>query len=77
MTPSTATTERSFSVLKRVKTYLRATMGQERLSDLALSTTYSQPGDIQLPLDAVVDTFNISDKETAFYLVVCKHPLHY
>ena len=39
--------------------------------------TYSQPGDIQLPLDAVVDTFNISDKETAFYLVVCKHPLHY
>jgi hypothetical protein len=26
MTPSTATTERSFSVLKRVKTYLRATM---------------------------------------------------
>jgi hypothetical protein len=26
MPPSTATTERSFSVLKRVKTYLRATM---------------------------------------------------
>jgi hypothetical protein len=26
MSPSTATTERSFSVLKRVKTYLRATM---------------------------------------------------
>ena len=31
MPPSTATTERSFSVLKRAKTFLRATMGQERL----------------------------------------------
>jgi hypothetical protein len=29
--------ERSFSGLRRVKTYLRSTMGQERLSGLALS----------------------------------------
>ena len=32
---STASTERSFSCLKRVKTYLRNTMGQERLDGLA------------------------------------------
>ena len=31
-----ATTERSFSSLRRVKTYLRSTMTQDRLSNLAL-----------------------------------------
>lgn len=32
---NTAGCERSFSCLKRLKTYLRTTMGQERLSSLA------------------------------------------
>ncbi|KAF0718392.1 zinc finger MYM-type protein 1-like [Aphis craccivora] len=32
---NTASCERSFSCLKRLKTYLRTTMGQERLSSLA------------------------------------------
>jgi hypothetical protein len=41
MPPSTATTEISFSVLKRVKTYLPATMGQERLLVLGIAK-YSQ-----------------------------------
>ena len=31
-----ATSERSFSALRRVKTYLRSTMGQDRLNDLML-----------------------------------------
>lgn len=31
---SSATAERSFSCLRRMKTYLRATMGQERLNNL-------------------------------------------
>ena len=56
MLPSIATDERSFSVLKRVKTYLLYTMGQERLSPLSLLSSYSQTH--QLPLDAVVDKFN-------------------
>ena len=51
MPPSTATTERSFSVLKRAKTYLRATMWQDILSVLALLHIHR---DIQPPLDAVV-----------------------
>ena len=55
MPPSTATTEISFSVLKRVKTYLPATMGQERLSSLALLNIHR---DIQLTLNAVVDKFS-------------------
>lgn len=33
---SNATAERSFSALKRLKTYLRSTMGEERLTGLAL-----------------------------------------
>jgi hypothetical protein len=51
MPPSTATTERSFSILKRVKTYLRATKWQERLSALPLLHIHR---DIKLPLNAVV-----------------------
>jgi hAT family C-terminal dimerisation region len=33
---SSATAERSFSTLRRLKTYLRATMAQERLNHLAV-----------------------------------------
>lgn len=33
---STATCERSFSALKRIKTYLRTTMSEQRLTDIAL-----------------------------------------
>lgn len=33
---STATAERNFSTLKRVKTWLRTTISQERLNDLCL-----------------------------------------
>jgi hypothetical protein len=51
MPPSTATSKRSFSVLKRVKIYLRVTMRQERLSALALLHIHR---DIQLPLNAIV-----------------------
>ena len=36
MTLGTATVERSFSSLQRVKTYLRSTMSQQRLDDLAI-----------------------------------------
>jgi len=34
---TSATPKRTFSVLKRLKTYLRATMNEERLNSLALS----------------------------------------
>ena len=36
MPATNATSERSFSALRRVKTYLRSTMGQDRLNDLML-----------------------------------------
>ena len=37
---TTSTTERSFSVLRRLKTYLRATMTEDRLNGLALGHIY-------------------------------------
>lgn len=36
---TSATPERTFSTLKRIKTYLRSTISQERLNGLALTNT--------------------------------------
>ena len=43
---TTATSERSFSTLKRVKTYLRNTMGEERLTGLALISIHGRSIDM-------------------------------
>lgn len=51
---TTATVERSFSTLRRLKTYLRSTMGEERLTHLALLNVYRN--DKPDPLH-VVDVF--------------------
>lgn len=37
---TTATPERTFSTMKRVKSYVRNSTGQERMSDLALMSVY-------------------------------------
>ena len=54
---TTATAERSFSSLKRIKTYLRATMGQQRLNHLAL-LSIERGLSVTLDMDAVVDRFD-------------------
>jgi hypothetical protein len=51
MPSSTATAERSFSVLKRAKTFTRHNVTGKTISALALLHIHR---DIQLPLDAVV-----------------------
>lgn len=48
--------ERSFSTLKRVKTYLRASMGQDRLNALALLSIESQLVR-EIDYDDIVDVF--------------------
>ncbi|XP_025205786.1 52 kDa repressor of the inhibitor of the protein kinase-like [Melanaphis sacchari] len=55
---STTSPERMFSTLKRVKTYLRNTMGQERLNGLAMLSVHR---DIELNPDHILD---ISAKKT-------------
>jgi len=46
--------ERSFSSLRRIKTYLRNTTGQERLTSLALINIEK---DYQIDIDAIVTDF--------------------
>ena len=51
---TSATCERSFSSLKRIKTYLRSTMSADRLSSLALLHVHR---DMDVGVDVVLDTF--------------------
>ena len=57
MPVSTASVERSFSVLKRLKTYLRNTMGDDRMSSLALLHIYQ---DRNINVDNVLQAFDAS-----------------
>nr|CAH7728490.1 unnamed protein product [Callosobruchus chinensis] len=51
---STASSERTFSTLKRLKTYLRNRTGEDRLVGLALMTIHRN---IDIDADQVVDEF--------------------
>ena len=64
---SSATGERSFLALRRIKTWLRNTCGQERLSDLALLHIESEELD-SINIDQAVDMFaKLSDRSMDFY----------
>ena len=54
---TSATAERSFSTMKRVKSYLRSAMGQERLNDLCLLSVYKEQV-AQLNVDSLVEEFS-------------------
>jgi len=54
---STASCERSFSIMRQIKTYLRNSMGDERLSNLAVLSIESKRAKA-LDLDSVVDEFD-------------------
>ena len=64
---STASCERTFSALKRIKTYLRSSMQEERLVDLAVLSV--ERGISQtLSLEDVVDNFYDQDKNRRILL---------
>lgn len=54
MPVATATAERSFSTMRRVKTYLRSTMSTKRLSGLGLLNIYREK---ELDSEKIVDIF--------------------
>ena len=60
---TTATTERTFSVLKLLKTYLRSTMCETRLNGLAMMYIYR---DRDLVVDTVIDEFAKSNRRLIF-----------
>ena len=51
---TTATAERTFSVLRLLKTFLRSTMGEERLNGLALATIYKN---VDVDVNEVIEIF--------------------
>lgn len=55
---TSCTCERSISGLKRLKTYLRSTMSQDRLNGLALMHFHCGNSDIGIDYDALVDMFS-------------------
>jgi len=61
MPATNASSERSFSALRRVKTYLRSTMGQQRLNNLMVLHVHKELTDA-LNLEEVVNDF-VADSE--------------
>ncbi|MDD1617309.1 MAG: hAT family dimerization domain-containing protein, partial [Methylococcaceae bacterium] len=55
---SSATAERSFSSLRRLKTYLRSTCGQQRLNSIAICNVHKD----------VMDTINVNELMRDFVL---------
>ena len=64
---STAECERSFSALKRIKSYLRSTMSEERLINLATLSIERRLAD-SLSLDEVINKFAATDKNRRIVL---------
>jgi len=64
---STAECERSFSCLKRTKMYLRSSMSEQRLDDLAVLFIEKKMVS-NLSLDEVVNTFAAQDKNSRISL---------
>jgi hypothetical protein len=62
---TTASAERSFSSLKRLKSYLRSTMGTERLNGLALLNVHAN---ICITPDEVIDDFAKKPRKQTFTL---------
>ena len=65
---STATCERSFSTLKLVKSYLRSTMGEQRLADLA-SISIEKEISNTIIIDEVINEFVAIDKNRRIQLM--------
>ena len=64
---NTAECERSFSCLKRIKHYLRSTMSEQRLVDLAVLSIEKELSQ-DLSLDEIVDKFAAEDKNRKIML---------
>jgi hypothetical protein len=60
---TTATGERSFSALKYLKNYIRSTMPEERLNDLAHLYVNR---DIKLEYGKIIDEFRMRSRRLAF-----------
>ena len=60
---TTCSAERSFSVLRLLKTYLRSRMGEERLTGLAMMYVHS---DLKIDLDDIINRFSQKNRRLEF-----------
>ena len=59
---SSCTKKRSFSTLRRLKNYLRSTMSQNRLNNIAILHVYSEKTDA-LDLEKMMDEFIVKNEK--------------
>lgn len=64
--PTTCTIERSFSTLRRVKTWLRSTTGEDRLSSLCLLSVHRKRAENPGFQDKVIDLFGKKKRNLQF-----------
>lgn len=64
---TTATAERSFSTLRRLKTYLHSTMSQSRLNHLMILHIHKQRTDELNVLDIAKEFIEINDRRVKFF----------
>lgn len=62
---STATSERSFSTLRRLKTYLRNSTSEDRMTGLALMSVHRE---INIPNEKVLDLFSTGTRKLDFVI---------
>ena len=68
---SSATAERSFSCLRRLKTYLRSTMGEERLNHLLLLNVHQDQTDLMDLRDVARDFVSLNSmRRNVFGLIL-------
>ena len=63
---TTASSERSFSTMRRLKTYLRSTMGEQRLTSLALLSVHR---DRPVDKDSVLNEYSASSNRRSDFLL--------
>ena len=63
---STATSERSFSTMRRLKTYLRSSIGNERMTGLALLSIRK---DLQIDREKIMNDF-VASSNRRFHFVL-------
>ena len=63
---TTSTAERSFSALRRLKTYLRSTMSQPRLNNLMLLYIHKERTD-EINESSIAKSFVIENERRRFY----------
>ena len=76
MPATVAQAERSFSKLKLIKTYLRSTMSQERLTGLAVISINHSIGE-QISYDDIIDDFTCVFIYSILYLYIILNILYY